>query len=247
MVERMLAEMKRQLREGISKTEFDTGDFAPFFEGLETESERALAIVSFSYIDEKLKLLMQLAMNPKVTGGLDSLFENFGPLSTASARIKVAASLYWLSPRTYTDLELLRKIRNAFAHRPFISGFSDKHVSGLVTSLSPVEVVMRAAVPEVFPADGKLPLRIAFHVRAVMTCYQMISEVLCAPQAIRRGLPPLEVLRGGFHELPDSVASLSRTATRLALELVVRGTPGAKRGEPSPLPESEEGQPEGAE
>jgi DNA-binding MltR family transcriptional regulator len=222
MVEAMLEATRSHLLESISQQPFDTTDFAPFFHGLEAETERALAIVSFSYIDEKLKQLMQLEMNKHVTGGLDSLFENFGPLSTASARIKIAAAMFWLSRETYSSLELLRKIRNAFAHRPFITGFDDKQVSGLLASLPPAEERLRSAVPEVFPADGQLSLRVKFHVRAVITCHRMICELLSAPKAIRMGLPPYAALDRGFDALPEPIRVFARDSARVALEIIAR-------------------------
>jgi DNA-binding MltR family transcriptional regulator len=222
MVQAMLDATRNQLLESISSQPFDTSDFAPFFHGLEVETERGLAIVSFSYIDEKLKQLMRLEMNKEVTGGLDSLFESFGPLSTASARIKIAAAMFWLSRETYSSLELLRKIRNAFAHRPFITGFDDKHVSGLLASLPRTEERLWRAVPEVFPANGELPLRTRFHVRTVLICSRMISELLSTPKAIRMGLPPGAGLERGFDGLPEPLREFTRASTRVALEVIAR-------------------------
>jgi len=124
-----------QLLERISESEFDAEEMNSFFLGLREESDRALAIVSFSYIDETLKKLIMQQMNPDISEGPASLFEGFGPLASGSARIKLAAALYWISPSLYQGLDLLRKIRNEFAHRPFLKRFDDEKITGYLSTL----------------------------------------------------------------------------------------------------------------
>jgi DNA-binding MltR family transcriptional regulator len=184
-VEVALRAMRDYFRELVSDSPLYEDELTKFFESLAAESSRALPIVAFSYIDEKLATLMRGHMNPGVSGGLDSLFNSFGPLSTASARIKMAAALNWLSPMTYRHLEILRKIRNAFAHRPFLNSFDESPVRDYLGQFEPAEKSLwsTSVADKLLPYD-EVPLRQLFHMRATLTCARMIEEVTCAPRAI---------------------------------------------------------------
>ena len=93
-VHRIVDDAKRRvLLERVAKRTFDAEEFEAFFLGLSDESDRALAVVAFAYIDEKLRELLLQEINPELPGGPDTLFDPFGPLGSASARMKVAAGL----------------------------------------------------------------------------------------------------------------------------------------------------------
>jgi len=186
------------LLEKLSTSTFDSDEMIKFFISLENESDRALAIVTFSFIDDKIKELMMRETNHDISGGPDTLFENFGPLATSSARIKVAAALYWISPNTYEGLELLRKIRNEFAHRPFLEGFNDTKITGYLNSIytliSEAEDKILNSLDETDINRNEISKRILFHMRAALICQQMVRELLSAPIAIRMGLHPFSAL-----------------------------------------------------
>jgi hypothetical protein len=55
-------------------------------------------------------------------------FENRGPLRDAEARIQVAAALGLFGPTTERDLQIIRNVRNAFAHWPSLFGFDQDEV-----------------------------------------------------------------------------------------------------------------------
>ncbi len=79
-----------------------------------SESDRAAAVLATSFLDNTLRslLLAYMVEDPKVGG----LFEGDRPLATFSARVTVAFGLGLLSPDRFSDLELIRRIRNQFAH-----------------------------------------------------------------------------------------------------------------------------------
>ena len=81
-----------------------------------------------SYIDERMKDLFTGALNGDIRGGHASLFDTMGPLSTFSARIQMAGTFVLIGKRTYLMLNAIRKIRNEFAHNPFVSGFDDPKI-----------------------------------------------------------------------------------------------------------------------
>jgi mannitol repressor len=78
------------------------------------ESDRAAAILAVSFLDNNLRrmLLAYMVDHPR---GRD-FFESDRPLATFSSRITLAFGLGLLSPDTFSDLNLIRKIRNHFAH-----------------------------------------------------------------------------------------------------------------------------------
>jgi len=79
------------------------------------ESDRGAVLVGVAYLDDLLIRLFKAKMRLTKTLSKD-LFDSSGPLSTLSSRIKVAYCLGWIGPETFRDLDLLRKIRNDFAH-----------------------------------------------------------------------------------------------------------------------------------
>ena len=215
---------RSQLIKKISSANVDTDEFREFYLSLTTESDRALAIVSFSYIDDKLTGLITKAMNPNISGGLETLFSSTGPLGTSSSRIKLAAALNWISNKTYRDLEILRKIRNEFAHNAFTTDFNNKRISGYISSLDSSE----GKILEFVGGEHDLPLvntlmntRIRFHMRSTLTCHAMISELLTAPSAIRLGLPPFVAIHGGYDKLPDPLKQLTFSAASVCSKLLL--------------------------
>ena len=208
-------------RTSISETQLYEGELRAFFEGLTTESPRALAIVAFSYIDEKLAILMQRHLSPDISGGLNSLFQGFGPLSTASGKLKIAASLRWLTPRTYRHLELLRKIRNEFAHSPFLNSFDDAPVRDFIGQFEPLEKPLWGFMADLLLPYENVSRRQLFHIRATLTCAQMIEEVTAAPLALTMGLSPRALHEDGH----DSVPKVFRELLRASLNAVTRIVP----------------------
>jgi hypothetical protein len=86
------------------------------------ESDRAAAILASSFVDNTLGrvLLAHMVDHPKVS----DLFEGDRPLATFSSRITIAFGLGLLPPDRYSDLDLVRKIRNHFAHSEEAASFS---------------------------------------------------------------------------------------------------------------------------
>ncbi len=62
-------------------------------------------------------------------------YDNRGPLSDFSARIKIARALRLFGPKTAEDLETIRAIRNAFAHSIELLDFDNADVTVLCEGL----------------------------------------------------------------------------------------------------------------
>lgn len=82
---------------------------------LTVESDRGCALFASSYLDKALSDLLycSLIQDSKIES---DLFEGNSPLSTFSSRIKLAYYLGKISAVEKRDLDLIRKIRNDFAH-----------------------------------------------------------------------------------------------------------------------------------
>lgn len=92
-------------------------EFKKFRKALSTESDRGCALFAAAYLDVSLGQLLRCCMvqNKKVD---EELFKGQAPLSTFSARIKMAYYMGLLSQSERADLEIMRSVRNEFAHHP---------------------------------------------------------------------------------------------------------------------------------
>src|SRR6266511_1184702 len=217
-----------QLIEQVKKLTYDTKRFESFLLSLRAESDRALPIVLFAFVEDQLHDHLLRVLNPETVGGLERLFESLGPLATASARIKVASALGWLHNNTAQGLELLRKIRNEFAHYPFTHGFDDRRIIGYVSSMEPVEGRLFGGMDGKLRDPATLTRRTVYHVRATTLVQRMTQELLTAPLAKNMGLHPMTALHDGKDEegkLPTLMRDLSIAAARVIV--VLMGTPEA--------------------
>lgn len=211
---------REQFLKALGPIDLAAKEFEEFFIGLQSESDRGLAIVAFSYIDDKLRELLIRNLNPEVVGGAERLCDVLGPLGTANARIELAAALYWINRGTYHDVRLLRKIRNEFAHRPFASTFDEQRVANLVQSLTPLEKPMVEKYSKDCKQYGEISTRLLYHVRAALTCHRLVSEVATAPTAQRHGLSPLAAFHEGYEKLPDFVRAHALATSGILIKLL---------------------------
>jgi len=89
-----------------------TFDANAFFKRMNSESERACAVLGGALLEAKLEDLFRR----RLRCFHDELLEGTGPISTFSARIRLARALDWISDDARFDLDTVRKIRNDFAH-----------------------------------------------------------------------------------------------------------------------------------
>jgi hypothetical protein len=90
-------------------------DIAGFMGCLVRETERATVILAAARVDVDLEVLLKRVLHPH-PGGADSLFDSDRALGTLSAKIDIAYRLGILSRDFEHALQMLRKIRNDFAH-----------------------------------------------------------------------------------------------------------------------------------
>ncbi len=123
-------------------------DWSGFFKSLEEESARGAVILACAFLDAQLRNLLAsfLIDEPSevedLIGGLDT---GEKPLSSFSSRIRAAYCLGLLSPMMYHDLNIIRKIRNKFAHRMHDYTFDDPQVVSWCNSLKLSQQITEAS------------------------------------------------------------------------------------------------------
>ena len=89
--------------------------FEHFMRDFRTESDRAAVILGAAKLDVLLYQLLQRYLRPCTTSR-DELLDGNSPLATFSSRIQVSYRLGLIDAELTRALNLIRKIRNSFAH-----------------------------------------------------------------------------------------------------------------------------------
>jgi DNA-binding MltR family transcriptional regulator len=105
---------------------------------LDKETDRSVAIIAVAIIDETLKQLIErLLIKPKNKEHCVFSSAN-SPLGSLSSKINASYQLGFISEEMHRDLQLLRKIRNDFAHKPFEMTFNSNAIKSRVIELDKV-------------------------------------------------------------------------------------------------------------
>ncbi|MBU9453487.1 hypothetical protein [Burkholderia multivorans] len=86
------------------------------FTTLIQESERAIVVLGVAQIDSDLERLLKHVLHPSPKKSSDDLFDPGGPLGSFGARIAFAHRMGIFDSEFVKVLNILRKIRNDFAH-----------------------------------------------------------------------------------------------------------------------------------
>jgi mannitol operon repressor len=102
-------------RDEVLKEYPNLKDFLPYLDELNKESPRGKVLISTGYLEQMLEdILSSFMMQSKI---VDDLFEGGNaPLGIFSARAKLAYSLGLISEAEFQDIDIIRRIRNDFAH-----------------------------------------------------------------------------------------------------------------------------------
>lgn len=111
----------------------DSLDYASVFNELLDSSDRAVAVVGGALVDELLGRALKEFM--RQSDGLDTLFKDRGPLSTFSSKIDLGYYLGCYGTEVHQDLNILRKLRNNFAH-DLDAKFANQSIADRVSNFS---------------------------------------------------------------------------------------------------------------
>ncbi len=111
------------------------GDVVALRLSLTPETDRGCALMATAYIDERLATLLK-AYFVNDLKLMKELFAHSGPLGTFSSRIDVAYAVGLISSDLHREINLLRKIRNEFAHEHRVLTFESPAVKSRCGELS---------------------------------------------------------------------------------------------------------------
>jgi len=96
--------------------------------------DRAAAIVAASLVEAHLTTAMKATLhrNEKI---VNELFRNSGPLGNFSTKIDLAFLIGMFSAECHKELNIIRTVRNLFAHDLRIKGFASQRMTDLVSNL----------------------------------------------------------------------------------------------------------------
>lgn len=101
----------------LLKGEITAADLSAIEGELYGASDRARAVLLASFVENALQRFVQSKLRPSFqSGDYRHLFGFDAPLGTFSAKILIAYAFNWYGPDTRHDLNLIRELRNGFAH-----------------------------------------------------------------------------------------------------------------------------------
>ena len=118
----------------MEELEPEVKELAEFTREFNSETDRGAALTAATYLDERLnEILNEYLADVDATKELLSGFN--APLSTFSARTKACYSLGLIQENEYSELNIIRKIRNEFGHSWKNVSFKNQNIVDLCNNL----------------------------------------------------------------------------------------------------------------
>lgn len=170
-----------------------------------SSSERSCVIVAAAYIDELLGYIFKLFLaSPSSEKEDKELFSGYGPLSSFSSKIVLSYRLGLISNYEYKTLQIIRKIRNSFAHD--ISKDSLLEFKGMLVPLVPARqllLIKDVPLPSENGTEPSLPIIPEVDMSSAKDIF--VKTVLCLTNLLSsRFLDAAE----GNREIPSDYNSL---------------------------------------
>lgn len=107
--------------------------FSEFLDYFQNESNRGVALTAAAYLDERLhEILKNFFVNKKES---KQLINGHAPLGSFYSRTLACYSLGLIEKNEFEELNIIRKVRNEFAHDWNEANFETKKVAELVEKL----------------------------------------------------------------------------------------------------------------
>ncbi len=184
------------------------------------DSDRSAAVLIGALADdivvEVLKREMR-GLNNKLAKEL--LIDPGSALSTLGARTKLLQALGWIDEQIAVNLSLIRRIRNAFAHRATCRTFDDPTIVGLINSFKTTNKGLK------FQEKDKRDLgqRDRFFINSIFSIANLIACSSLRATEHKSGLP-LKSLNGPFHEAPSAIREMFVLASEISFFAAIHGT-----------------------
>jgi hypothetical protein len=148
------------------------------------QNDRARAVLMVSFVENALRDFLSRRLRPNFPKKeYQKLFGRMAPLSSFSAKILTGFAFNYYGQDTYNDLDLIRELRNGFAHSRNSFAFDTAEVAAMCANLRtpdspgsfiPAGYLMRALPAELDAAsDNRRP-----RTRFLNTCYTLLDRLL---------------------------------------------------------------------
>ncbi|SRR5258708_6702206 len=148
----------------------DLGDWNEMLNSFYEESDRGAAILVGSFAEHSLGLYLRFRMKDQKVA--NDLFAPMGPLSNFSQRIAIAYAFGLISEKQYRDFQIIRRIRNHFAHHPMDTTFETKEIKEAAAGLSMMEQATETQHPR--PVQRT---RMAYLLACGMLCGSLLDTI----------------------------------------------------------------------
>jgi hypothetical protein len=85
--------------------------------------------------EDVIQQCLEACMRPLSSKMRARLFNGYGPISSLAAKSDIAYAFRLLSDADYADLQIIRKVRNEFAHAQEVLGFEKPQIESLVSRM----------------------------------------------------------------------------------------------------------------
>jgi Mannitol repressor len=106
-------------------------------ESIHSESDRAMALMNSSLVESALQVFIRNNLVPMGAEERESLFERDGPLSSFSKLIRVSFAFGVIDEEMKRNFNIVRELRNAFAHSRTFVTFETPAIANACAQLSP--------------------------------------------------------------------------------------------------------------
>ena len=130
------------------KKELSIGELNQMVETFHEESDRGAAILAGSFAEHALAQYLKFRIRDKEVA--KKLFNGMGPLSSFYQCISIAYAFDLITTEKYNDFDIIRDVRNHFAHHPLDTTFNTEEVKKLCEKLS----MFKHTSPEQHPKPG---------------------------------------------------------------------------------------------
>jgi hypothetical protein len=194
------------------------------------ESDRSCAIILSSLIDEVIQDLIAQECNNSIPRLKDRMFgAQSGMLPNFAKRIFFVMALKWVTTGTFHNLNIIRKIRNEFAHNIACDIFSYPKIRSFLASISPqhrdlFEASIKPALNDYLSGTTLSDIlveydkkeRFFFVVECTFIIDRLVAEMCVFPEAQRQQISPIDVMRD-FESMPENLKETKRGTARLLL------------------------------
>jgi hypothetical protein len=123
----------------------DLGEFLQQAPAWIDRGQAATVLKSVAVYENVLQQCLEACMRPLSAKMRARLFNGYGPISSLAAKSDIAYAFRLLSDADYADLQIIRKVRNEFAHAQDILGFEKPQIEALVSRMQKPKAKIESA------------------------------------------------------------------------------------------------------